>query len=111
MQALSSSRLGRYQSMNTHSSRYNACRCPLRCPAPIFRRVAALSALEDESLTLADLKAQLEDAVEREDYDLAARIRDTLQCVFCCCCASTAAAARRSAVLLARTQHPPLTLT
>lgn len=30
-------------------------------------------------MTLADLKAQLDLAVDQEDYDLAARIRDTLQ--------------------------------
>jgi protein-arginine kinase activator protein McsA len=30
-------------------------------------------------MTLADLKAKLDEAVEAEDYDLAARIRDTLQ--------------------------------
>ncbi|GBG00627.1 hypothetical protein Rsub_13381 [Raphidocelis subcapitata] len=30
-------------------------------------------------MTLADLKAQLDQAIEQEDYDLAARIRDTLQ--------------------------------
>lgn len=35
---------------------------------------------DDESLSLADLKAQLDLAVEEEDYDLAARIRDALQC-------------------------------
>jgi hypothetical protein len=32
-------------------------------------------------MTLADLKSQLDHAVEAEDYDLAARIRDALQCV------------------------------
>ena len=30
-------------------------------------------------MTLADLKAQLEKAIDDEDYDQAARIRDTLQ--------------------------------
>lgn len=34
---------------------------------------------DDESMTLAELKAKLEMAVEEEDYDLAAQIRDTLQ--------------------------------
>lgn len=48
--------------------------------AKIASRTLARAALwEDESLTLADLKAKLDEAVEQEDYDLAARIRDTLQ--------------------------------
>ena len=43
------------------------------------RLVRMRSALWDESMTLADLKAQLEKAIDDEDYDQAARIRDTLQ--------------------------------
>jgi len=68
---------------------------PRRLQRAILRTVP--SALWDDSMTLADLKKQLDQAIEDEDYDLAARLRDTLQCVRvwaatwrerrrCCCC-------------------------
>lgn len=37
------------------------------------------SALWDDSMTLTDLRTQLEAAIDNEEYELAARIRDTLQ--------------------------------
>lgn len=53
-------------------------------PRPIWRMLARSAPVWDESMTLADLKAQLDAAVEQEDYDLAARIRDALQWVTRC---------------------------
>ena len=38
-----------------------------------------LQSLSDDSLTLADLQSRLDAAIEKEDYDLAARLRDELQ--------------------------------
>jgi hypothetical protein len=58
-----------------------AAACARRAGAPGARprAVRARSAVWDDSMTLADLKAQLEQAIDEEDYDRAARIRDTLQ--------------------------------
>lgn len=55
---------------------------PCRSQRPIWtqRRICARATpVWDDSMTLGDLKAHLDAAVDAEDYDLAARIRDTLQ--------------------------------
>jgi protein-arginine kinase activator protein McsA len=42
------------------------------------RRISTCS-VWDDSMTLADLRQQLDAAVSKEDYSLAAQLRDTLQ--------------------------------
>ncbi|KAI8463006.1 MAG: hypothetical protein J3K34DRAFT_159952 [Monoraphidium minutum] len=69
---------------------------PARRPRAISRLQARSAPVWDESMTLADLKAQLDQAVDAEDYDLAARIRDALQC-----------AAPRAPLLCARARRRP----
>ncbi len=43
--------------------------------------VAPSRAIWDESMTLVDLKVQMEEALKVEDYSLAARLRDLIQYV------------------------------
>lgn len=43
------------------------------------RRLQVAHAIWDESMTLADLKAQLDAALEIEDYSQAAKLRDAIQ--------------------------------
>eukprot|EP00955_Chlamydomonas_euryale_P033679 349608-Chlamydomonas_euryale.AAC.10 len=83
--------LGRFMSFCAHTSMYEQRSSSLttRCPGPPCRRIynsgrgrraagCACRAVWDESMTLADLRAQLDAALAVEDYKQAARLRDAI---------------------------------